>query len=46
MRWTAEDAKKAIARMLAAEESSSLALAAGDASPAVAIQQQEVPVDD
>uniref|UniRef100_A0AAV1U4S1 Uncharacterized protein n=1 Tax=Peronospora matthiolae TaxID=2874970 RepID=A0AAV1U4S1_9STRA len=44
MRCAAEAARKAVARMLADEESSSLASAAGDPSPAVAIQQQAVPV--
>uniref|UniRef100_A0AAV1UA28 Uncharacterized protein n=1 Tax=Peronospora matthiolae TaxID=2874970 RepID=A0AAV1UA28_9STRA len=43
MRCAAEAARKAIARMRAAEESSSLASAAGDPFPAVAIQQQAVP---
>uniref|UniRef100_A0AAV1THI7 Uncharacterized protein n=1 Tax=Peronospora matthiolae TaxID=2874970 RepID=A0AAV1THI7_9STRA len=44
MRCAAEAARKAIARMLAAEENSSFASAAGGPSSAVAIQQQAVPV--
>uniref|UniRef100_A0AAV1UIV0 Uncharacterized protein n=1 Tax=Peronospora matthiolae TaxID=2874970 RepID=A0AAV1UIV0_9STRA len=42
----AEAARKAGARIHAAEDSSSLASAAGDCAPAVAIQQQAVPVVD
>uniref|UniRef100_A0AAV1TMM8 Uncharacterized protein n=1 Tax=Peronospora matthiolae TaxID=2874970 RepID=A0AAV1TMM8_9STRA len=44
MRCAAEAARKAVARMLAAEENSSFASAAGGPSSAVAIQQQAVPV--
>uniref|UniRef100_A0AAV1TS46 Uncharacterized protein n=1 Tax=Peronospora matthiolae TaxID=2874970 RepID=A0AAV1TS46_9STRA len=44
MRLAAEAARKAVASMLAAEESSSLASAAGDPASDVAIQQQAVPV--
>uniref|UniRef100_A0AAV1TBP5 Uncharacterized protein n=1 Tax=Peronospora matthiolae TaxID=2874970 RepID=A0AAV1TBP5_9STRA len=44
MRRAAKAARKAVARMRAAENGPSLASAAGDASPAVAIQQQAVPV--
>uniref|UniRef100_A0AAV1V7U1 Uncharacterized protein n=1 Tax=Peronospora matthiolae TaxID=2874970 RepID=A0AAV1V7U1_9STRA len=44
MRCDTEAAKKAVARMRAAKESTSQASAAGDCSPAVASEQQTVPV--
>uniref|UniRef100_A0AAV1TPG4 Uncharacterized protein n=1 Tax=Peronospora matthiolae TaxID=2874970 RepID=A0AAV1TPG4_9STRA len=44
MRCAAEAARKAVARMRAAEESFSIASAAGDPSPTVAIQNWAVPV--
>uniref|UniRef100_A0AAV1TXA2 Uncharacterized protein n=1 Tax=Peronospora matthiolae TaxID=2874970 RepID=A0AAV1TXA2_9STRA len=44
MRCAAETARKAVARLRAAEESSSQASATGGLLPAVAVQQQAVPV--
>uniref|UniRef100_A0AAV1UL73 Uncharacterized protein n=1 Tax=Peronospora matthiolae TaxID=2874970 RepID=A0AAV1UL73_9STRA len=44
MRCAAKAARKAVARIRAAEDSASLASTAGDPSPAVVIQQQAVPV--
>uniref|UniRef100_A0AAV1UBB7 Uncharacterized protein n=1 Tax=Peronospora matthiolae TaxID=2874970 RepID=A0AAV1UBB7_9STRA len=44
MRCAAEAARKAVARMHAAEEGSTLASAANDPSPSCAIQQQAMPV--